>query len=241
VALALGGAGLLLMGLVPFVGVLVERVTGNTPAKTTSSGNDSEVISSTAREVSVRVRGRIESHGLTPETKFEFRGPGSGEQTEPCGPAWLKPGQRVQIDSVRRGGERQATLVAVWVERRGCSPDWGSPKSGVATAPLDGAAGAAGNGLGGWVARGLDDATERWEFLEGGVFVYTKDAVSRYEDGRWRQHGRAVFIEKDNCYAQYEGTIDGDSMSGSFRNVDGLDMTWTARRSPGGGAPAASK
>jgi hypothetical protein len=246
VALALGGAGLLLMGLLPFLGVLVERVTGNTPANTTYSGNDGEVVSSTPHAVSVRLSGRIESYGLAPQTTFEFRGPGWKMQTEPCGPAWLKPGQRVQVDYVRRGGAFQATLVTVWVERQGCPTDWGSPKSDAALAPAGGASGLEGMAWEGRLTQpdtGQQWPSERWEFLEGGAFAYTSNAGSRHADGRWRQHGRAVSIEKDNCYAQYEGVIDGDTANGSFHNVDGLDMTWTARRLPAGGtaAPAASK
>jgi len=53
---------------------------------------------------------------------------------------------------------------------------------------------------------------------------------SRNADGEWKQNGRALLIEVNDCYAEYEARIDGDEMKGQFTSVDGARADWTARR-----------
>jgi hypothetical protein len=39
-----------------------------------------------------------------------------------------------------------------------------------------------------------------------------------------------VIIEVNDCYAEYEGRIDGDEIRGQFSNEVGMRASWTARR-----------
>jgi len=98
--------------------VLIGRVTGNSPRNSVTS-EDGEVVSASPGELSVRLaRGPTKSFRLSPETKFDFRGPGSAlVKGPPAGPSWLKPGQRVALEYVTRGYVDRAERVNIWLER----------------------------------------------------------------------------------------------------------------------------
>jgi uncharacterized protein (TIGR02996 family) len=68
-----------------------------------------------------------------------------------------------------------------------------------------------------------------WRFLPEGVLNYTDDGGT-YQNGTWRQIGNAVWIEINRHYADLEGFIGGDSISGKAKNVTGRAWTWKAKR-----------
>jgi hypothetical protein len=222
------------MNMIPAV---MEKITGNTPANTAYSG-DGEVLAAGPGRVDVRLGGaRTESLRLTPETRFGFLGPG-WRTVEGPGPAWLKAGQRVNVEYFFRGGEAQAQYVAIWIDRKGCAGDakWGAASRAAAPSPgaISGLTGTTWDGR-----RGSGDAPGAhagtlFEFLDGDRLAYTdRDGNNvRYTDAAWKQAGAAVLIQVNDCYAEYEGHIEGDAIKGLFTNVDGAREIWTARRNP---------
>jgi hypothetical protein len=217
------------LGVIP---VLTEKITGNTPRNTVYS-EDGDVVSAAPGRVSVRLAGKTESFRLGPETKFDFRGPGSPLATGTAGPAWLKAGQRVGLEYVYRGGEAQAERVNIWIDRKGCAGD--AKWAAVSHAPASSTqafASLAGTTWEGWV--GARDESGRQnttlEFLAENRLAYQDRAGARHTDGLWRQNGPAVIIEVNDCYAEYEGRIDGDEIKGQFSNEVGMRASWTARR-----------
>jgi Xaa-Pro aminopeptidase len=49
-----------------------------------------------------------------------------------------------------------------------------------------------------------------------------------YINGTWKQDGDTVYIEMNNKYAEYHGSITGTHIEGTAHNVKGHDWTWTA-------------
>ncbi len=236
IAAILGGvacAGLfgvpLAMNLLPVVG---ERVTGNTPPNTAYSA-DGEVIGATPGTFSVRLGGRNESLGITPETRFEFQGSLRRPSAELAGPSWLKPGQRVSLEYVYRGGKGEARYVGILIERKGCAadPTWAAAQQPAAPAS-EAAPSLSGTTWYGW-DNPSGESDPRWrtglEFLAGGQLAYVEGG-SRSTNGAWRQDGRRVLIEINDCYLEYQAQIDGDLMKGQF-DSNGRKGPWTARRS----------
>lgn len=72
----------------------------------------------------------------------------------------------------------------------------------------------------------------RLEFLEGGAFAATSldEGPGSRSAGRWTQDQGAVFMQVNDCYARYNGVIEGDSLRGTFDNEVDFHATWTARR-----------
>jgi hypothetical protein len=48
--------------------------------------------------------------------------------------------------------------------------------------------------------------------------------------GQWLQHGAAMTLNVNERYVDYIGVIDGDTMSGSSKNVTGYSWEWTSKR-----------
>jgi hypothetical protein len=193
------------------------------------------VVDADAQHVSVRGPGPP-SYRLTPETRFGFLGPGTRPAEPPPGPAWLKPGQKVQVDYVLRDGVAHAQHVSIWIDRKGCTGDerWTAMPAPAEDAPL------AGSTWEGW--RGtpqpqpIGDQPMVIELQAGGRIAYTGGGSPvRYTNGAWRNKGPAVLIEVNDCYATYEARLDGDRMSGEFSNEWGFRQPWIARRIAGAG------
>lgn len=234
IATVLGGAVCGLMIGVPVllntIPALIEHRTGNTPANTTYSGSEGEVIEADPQHVSVRLSSGDTPYRLTPETRFGFLGPGKWPEDDPAGPAWLKPGQKVRVDYVFREHVAYAKYIAVWIDRKGCAGDeeWAS------MAPAEDSF-LTGSTWEGW--RGtpppqpVGDQPILLEFLPGGRISYTEGGgATKHTDGAWKKKGSAVLIEVNDCYAKYDARLDGDRMSGEFSNERGFRQPWTARR-----------
>ena len=219
------------------VPVAIEQLTGNTMANTVYSGQDGQVVVAEAGKVEVLEKGQpAVLYRLTPETQFDFRGPGRVKVSSPADASWLKPGQRVSIDYVYSQRERQAKLVALWIERGPCLP---TPLSPVPAHAKSGAPSVSGTV---WEGRllGPNDPSEggdavRFEFLEGGVFAETSlgQGPGTRSTGRWTQDQGALFMQVNGCYARYDGVIEGDTLRGTFDNDVNLHQTWKARRISG--------
>jgi hypothetical protein len=226
--------------------VVIEKMTGNTPGNTVLSG-DGEVQSAVPGRVTIRLGGgRTESFRLGPETKFDFRGPGSPLATGPAGPAWLEAGQRVGIEYAYRGGEAQAQRVNIWIERKGCAGDakWAAASRPPLVTSSQAIPSLRGTVWEGWLgpvdAPGRHESTT-FEFLEGNRLAYRDASNPRYTNAAWRQDGPYVLIEVNDCYAEYEGRIEGDLIQGRFSNEVGVHQSWTARRKEGSAAATKAK
>lgn len=227
--------GLLILGPVAsgMSSVLIEKITGDSPRNWVYS-RDGEVIAVTPGQVSVRLEdGSTEVFWLGPETRFDYRGPGSPRMAEPASPASLEVGRRVGVEYVNRNHESRAESVNIWVDRTGCAGDvkW---TSGLQQAPLSAAVPSlSGTAWESWVgARDIGDRREitTFEFLDGDRLAYQDTLGARQTDAHWKQSGPAVMIEINDCYALYEGQIGGDGMTGEFTNEVGMRAPWTARR-----------
>jgi len=214
--------------------VAIEKITGNTLPNTVYSGQDGKVVKAEAGRLDVQEDAHAPVlYRLTPETRFDLRGPGSGKAASPAGLSWLKPGQRVSIDYVYRQRERQARLVCIWVERGPCLPAPLSLASGSARSPVLSLSGTVWEGRR-WGPRDPPGGGEamRLEFLEGGAFAATSldEGAGSKSAGRWTQDQGAVFMEVNDCYARYNGVIEGDDLRGTFDNEVNFHATWNARR-----------
>ena len=214
--------------------VVLEKITGSSPRNSVTS-EEGEVMSAAPAQVTVRLAGgAAKSFHLGPDTKFDFRGPGSALVKGPADAAWLKPGQRIGLEYVTRRFEAQAQLVTIWIERKGCRGDakWsaatraGTP-SPTAVPSLEGTT---------WdsVRASQDEGGRKesttFEFLAVNQLAFQTAGEARYTNGAWRQDGPAVLVEVNDCYAEYEGRIEGDVIKDEFWNEVGAHEGWTARR-----------
>jgi hypothetical protein len=137
------------------------------------------------------------------------------------------------LEYITRDYVDRAERVNIWLERAGCRGDakWTATAQAnlPSTAPsLEGTT---------W-----EDFETTFEFLAGNRLRYRYGTDVKKTTGAWRQDGPAVLIELNDCYAEYEGRIEGDAITGEFSNELGAHKGWTAhRRAPppvtAGGSP----
>jgi hypothetical protein len=63
----------------------------------------------------------------------------------------------------------------------------------------------------------------------------------RQTNAEWRQNGTHVRVEVNDCYAEYEGRIEGDAIAGEFSNEMGVRTKGSAHRKMGVGPAATPK
>jgi hypothetical protein len=80
-----------------------------------------------------------------------------------------------------------------------------------------------------WAGIVFDTDTITFEFLEGGALQYTVPSGT-YTNGTWIQEGNSIYIEMNNKFTEFEGTIDGNRMSGTARNKNGMNGTWSVEK-----------
>jgi len=80
-----------------------------------------------------------------------------------------------------------------------------------------------------------------FEFVDETRLAYQRLGYSRYIDGLWRQNAGVLLIEINDCYAVYEGRIEGDEIEDDFANEMGARASWTARRKQGSVSTATPK
>ena len=211
---------------------LYEAITGNSVDNVLYSG-DGDVVAFTPGKIDVRISAeKTESFAIGPETTFDFRGPGSAMVTGVAGPEWLKPGQRIGLSYVYRDRVAQASVVNIWIDRKGCKGDekWlAATAKRTSPAGVPSLAGTAWESVAGAREAGRQE-DDLLEFHEADRLTYGLASGPRHTDGHWRQDGAAVTIEVNDCYAVYEGRIDGDDITGQFSNEVGRQLVWTARR-----------
>jgi hypothetical protein len=60
--------------------------------------------------------------------------------------------------------------------------------------------------------------------------LHYKSPTGSWDRATWKQSKNKVYMEMNNRYSEYEGTITGKSMTGRAWNVTGLKWTWAADR-----------
>jgi len=83
--------------------------------------------------------------------------------------------------------------------------------------------------LEGTIWSGIDSGGKSfvYEFLPDGVLKYTTEAGT-FTNGSWKQDGKLVYFEINNKYAEGEGVISENWMTGNGWNQVGYKWTWTA-------------
>lgn len=76
-----------------------------------------------------------------------------------------------------------------------------------------------------WVGRSSSDGFCIYRYLPKGVLNYTTMSAT-YQNGTWWQIGNQVFMETNDHYADYQGTIAGGTISGRASNIANHDWTW---------------
>ncbi|MFN8400083.1 MAG: hypothetical protein U0X74_08710 [Anaerolineales bacterium] len=74
-----------------------------------------------------------------------------------------------------------------------------------------------------------DSYTYVFEFLPNGTMKYTF-SLGVFYDSTWKQDGNSVYLEISNKLSEWEGEINGDTITGHGRNDMGYKFTWTAKR-----------
>ncbi|MBX3161823.1 MAG: hypothetical protein KF773_38030 [Deltaproteobacteria bacterium] len=121
---------------------------------------------------------------------------------------------------------RVACALALVVTVGGC---W---RDGVAPPPVAHATRAAPSpsSLAGTIWQGDDvEGSITLEFLPDAKLVYTT-VTGRWDNGRWRREGDAIFLDTNDHYADYTGKIEGNRMHGTAHNVAGAHWQWNATR-----------
>lgn len=77
---------------------------------------------------------------------------------------------------------------------------------------------------------GSDLGTTELIFLPGGKIFETGMSEEEVESGKdeWSQKGKKVTISYNDHYATYKGTVKGNTITGTAKNIVGKKWTWTA-------------
>lgn len=83
--------------------------------------------------------------------------------------------------------------------------------------------------LEGTIWSGIDSGRKSfvYEFLPNGVLKYTTE-TGTFTDGSWKQDGKLVYFEMNNKYAEHDGVISDNWMTGNGWNQAGYKWTWSA-------------
>jgi len=68
-------------------------------------------------------------------------------------------------------------------------------------------------------------------FEKGGILNYTSP-TGTFRNGTWKQKDGSIYLEMNNKYAEYVGTIKGERIEGTAANVAGQKWTWHVKRDP---------
>lgn len=85
-----------------------------------------------------------------------------------------------------------------------------------------------------WVGEDVCGA-QTFRFEPDGVFAYTyrrngDGPWQTFRNGTWRQVGSRLYFETNGKYAEREGRVQGDRISGRGWNVQGRTWRWSAVR-----------
>lgn len=80
-----------------------------------------------------------------------------------------------------------------------------------------------------WAGPDSDGTPWSFTYKPGGALHYSL-AGSEQDSGTWKQHGSKVIMETNDHYADFTGTIEGNTITGSAHNRAGKAWTWVAER-----------
>jgi hypothetical protein len=75
----------------------------------------------------------------------------------------------------------------------------------------------------------IDGSRIHFHFEKGGILT-TRDSLRNTGYGTWRVDGNRIYMDLNNRYALYSGTIRGNQMSGTASNRAGRRWNWTLQR-----------
>ena len=86
-----------------------------------------------------------------------------------------------------------------------------------------------------WVGSGLvPNVSGEITFMTNGgtdtVYSNNNSNPTHYTNGTWKQAGNIIYFESSNKYAEFNGVLNGEVMSGTAKNVNGVEWTWSFRR-----------
>lgn len=149
------------------------------------------------------------------------------------GGALFMNSKRSHLSTVLAAIAGAAVLLAA-----GCAS---APESGLGSAPVAEASGVSAP-CPGQTSEALWSGSRLWQDGEGGPWTMTFKATgmvvysyggTTYDNGRWSQAGAKLTFDFNDHYADYEGTVAGDKVAGTMKNVNGDTGEWSAQRSCG--------
>ncbi len=83
----------------------------------------------------------------------------------------------------------------------------------------------------GTVWAGADSEGDYYEyhFQEGGALHY-KSPSGLHKNGTWKQDGNSIYMETNKKFSERTGTIAGNQMHGTAKNIKGETWTWGAKK-----------
>jgi hypothetical protein len=73
----------------------------------------------------------------------------------------------------------------------------------------------------------------QFEFMPNGVLRYSNwngKIVATYENARWKLTSNQLSIDFNNGFANWQGALAGDSLTGNARNKNGIAWTWSFKK-----------
>lgn len=80
-----------------------------------------------------------------------------------------------------------------------------------------------------WLGSDSDGDQISWYLMPNGIVEYA-NPDTYYRNGTWTLDGNSFHIETNNHYADYTGTLSGDTLSGSAKNVKNSTWTWSLQK-----------
>jgi len=78
-----------------------------------------------------------------------------------------------------------------------------------------------------WVGTDSEGRYYEYSFQPDGAMYY-KSPTGFWKNGTWKQDGNSIYMETNNKYSEYQGTITGTHMEGRAWNVKPEQWTWVA-------------
>ena len=82
-----------------------------------------------------------------------------------------------------------------------------------------------------WAGQDSDGDYYVYRFCPDGSLQYTSPTGS-WGNSSWSQDGSAIYMQRNNKYAEYKGTIQENRMEGEAWNRTGKRWTWSAEKQP---------
>lgn len=84
-----------------------------------------------------------------------------------------------------------------------------------------------------WAGTDSDGDDYEFRFLANGELHYQSPS-GFWDNGTWDQQGHSIYLEMNQGYAEYHGTLSGATMKGHAWNREGRNWTWTMERKQAG-------